>query len=112
MQQNLQEHYDYPSFSDDEVAFEECNQHNGFVGEKIGIEELINKKIVFLDFYEMESRFKRFGDTVLMIQIILDGEKRVVFTQSKRIAKTLKIFKDKLPRSGTIVKENRALFIK
>lgn len=102
---------DCPAFSDDKESFDLVNQHTGFCGDKIKIDRVIGKKVVFLDFVVLPSQYRRFGDNVTMIQIILDGEHRVLFTQSKHITRALEIFKDKLPRCGTIIKEDRALKI-
>lgn len=68
----------------------------------------MNKRIIFLAFKIRPSNFKRFGDEVLMVQVLVDGEKRVFFTQSQRIRAMLTEFEQLLPRAGTIVKENRA----
>lgn len=103
--------YDYPAFADDPDMLKQSNEHSGFVGNKIAIDKLFNRKIVFVDFVVSPSQYRRFGDKVTKVQIILDGEKRIFFTQSKNITKTLEVFKDKLPRIGTIVKEDRSLKI-
>lgn len=107
-----QDYDNCPEFSDDKEAFAESNQHSGFVGNKIPVERLINRKVIFLDFKIAPSQYRRFGDSVTQVQIVVDGEKRVFFTQSKNITRTLQVFKDKLPRCGVIVKEDRALKIK
>ena len=102
---------DYPAFADDPEMLKRSNEYNGFIGSKIPVDKLLNKKIVFVDFSVAPSQYKRFGESVTKVQIILDGEKHIFFTQSKNITKTLEVFKDKLPRVGTIVKDDRALKI-
>ncbi len=103
---------DYPAFADDPEMLKKSQEYSGFVGSKIQVDKLINKEIVFVDFVVTPSQYRRFGDSVTKVQIIVDGEKHIFFTQSKNITKTLEIFKDKLPRIGTLVKEDRALKIK
>ncbi len=99
---------DVPSFADDTETFAAANQYLGLEGDKISIEKLVDKPVKFLDFTIRESRYQRYGNEVLMVQVELDGVKRVFFTQSGRIRRTLELFKDKLPRMGTIKRENRA----
>lgn len=103
---------DYPAFADDPEMLKKSQEYSGFVGSKIQVDKLINKEIVFVDFVVTPSQYRRFGDSATKVQIIVDGEKHIFFTQSKNITKTLEIFKDKLPRIGTLVKEDRALKIK
>lgn len=102
----VQDYRAAPSFADDAEAFAAANEFNGFEGNKIRIHELENKQIVFLDFVIFPSKYHK-GATCVKAQIVFNNEKRVLFTGSKRIAKTLELFKDKLPRSGTIVRENQ-----
>ncbi len=102
----------YPAFTDEPEMFAKSNEHSAFVGTKIPVDRLIGKKIVFVDFIVSESQYRRFGDSVTKVQIILDGEKHIFFTQSKNITRTLEVFRSKLPRTGTIIKEDRALKIK
>lgn len=102
----------YPAFSDDPEMLKKSQEYSGFVGSKIQVDKLINREIVFVDFVVTPSQYRRFGDSVTKVQIIVDGEKHIFFTQSKNITKTLEIFKDKLPRVGRLVKEDRALKIK
>ncbi len=107
--QNFLQNYDNaPSFSDDAEAYKAANARLGLEGNKIKIEDLLGKRIVFLAFKVRPSNFKRFGDEVLMVQVLVDGEKRVFFTQSQRIRSMLSEFEHLLPRTGTIVQENRA----
>lgn len=105
---SVQEFDDVPSFADDAETFAEANRFLGLDGDKIFIEKLLNKPIKFLAFTVRESHYQRYGKEVLMVQVEVDGEKRVFFTQSARIRRTLELFQDKLPRVGTIKKENRA----
>ena len=91
---------EYPAFSDDPEMLKKSQEYSGFVGSKIQVDKLINREIVFVDFVVTPSQYRRFG------------EKHIFFTQSKNITKTLEIFKDKLPRVGRLVKEDRALKIK
>lgn len=102
----------YPAFADDPETLAKSSEYSGFVGSKIPVDKLLNKEIVFLDFIVTPSQYKRFGDSVTKVQIIVDGEKHIFFTQSKNITQTLSVFKDKLPRTGTLVKDDRALKIR
>lgn len=109
---NLLAESDCLAFSDDAELFAKANEHNGLQGEKIKIDRLIGKQIIFTDFEIIESQYKRAGDTVLKVQIILDNELRIFFTQSAYIRKTLELFSEYLPRKGTIIREDRAFKIK
>ena len=66
---------------------------------------------MFIDYVIIESHFKRYGDEICKVQIELNDEKRIFFTSSKNIRKTLEVFKDKLPRVGTIERDDRSLKI-
>lgn len=101
----LQDYESVAAFSDDEDTFAEANKFNGFEGNKVRIHELESKQIIFLEYVVFPSKYHK-DQLCLKAQIVVDGEKRVLFTGSKRIAKTLELFKDKLPRAGKIVREN------
>lgn len=100
-----------PSFSDDQELYNTAKAPDEFLGPKISVMDLVGKQIVFLDFVVIESHFKRYGDEICKVQIEVDNEKRIFFTSSKNIRKTLEVFKDKLPRVGTIECDDRALKI-
>lgn len=103
----LTDYDDAPAFADDAETLAEANNTGGFDGDKIRIREVENKRIIFVDFRTFPSKYQH-GNTCVEIQIVINGQKRVLFTGSKRIARTLELFKDKLPRAGKLINEGRS----
>jgi len=79
-----------------------------FVGDKIKIVRILNRKITVIDYRIEESKFQQGGgDKCLHMQIELDGTKHVVFTGSRNLAEVIqKIPKADFPFTTTIVKDN------
>lgn len=79
-----------------------------FEGEKIKIERILNKVIIVDAFKIDESKFKDKGNgKLLTIQIIVDNNKRVLFTGSINLMDMIQeVPKDKFPFQATIIKEN------
>ena len=109
--QEVSKNYCVPSFADDVELYNSVQVSDEFLGPKISVMDLIGKQIVFIDYVIIESHFKRYGDEICKVQIELNDEKRIFFTSSKNIRKTLEVFKDKLPRVGTIERDDRSLKI-
>lgn len=104
--------FNCPSFSDDDVLYKQlCQDYVGLTGEKISIDQLIDKEIVFKDFILTKGKYYNENDC-MKIQVMFDGRERVFFTQSAYIMKTLLLYKEKLPRKGTITRQNRAYMLK
>lgn len=73
-------------------------------GTKITMLELLNKPVIIYQFRVLKSKFDT-GKEVLQIQLELDNELRVIFTESKVIRNQLEDIQDKLPVRATFKKE-------
>jgi hypothetical protein len=74
-------------------------------GEKIKIDAVLNREIKVLAYKARESKFSRKNsETCLMLQVELDGEKRVIFTGSSVLADQVDRYKEELPFLATIIK--------
>lgn len=72
-------------------------------GTKKRLEEILNKKIVLLDFRITKSN-KRENSECLQIQFLDDGDVHVLFTGSGVLIDQIQSIKDKLPLKTTVVK--------
>ncbi len=90
---------DYPHFNDFE------DERGGLEGEKVNVEDILNKEILVTDFQFRQSHYHK-GD-YMILQFRNDGELKVVFTATEVVKKQLERHKDQLPFYGTIVKKNR-----
>lgn len=73
-----------------------------FTGDKITPKKLLNREIKVLDF-KIEPSKKKENSDYLTLQIVLDNEKRVVFSGAKGLINQIKqVKKDKLPFITTI----------
>lgn len=80
-----------------------------FTGEKIKINNLLNKEIIIVDFRIAPSNFEGKGDR-LDLQIEYRDELRVVFTGGKYLIQTIeKVPKDKFPFKTKICKNGEYL---
>lgn len=84
------------------------SQNLGFEGEKIKIDRILNKPIIVEAYKKGESNFKEKGSgKLLTLQIIVDNNKRVLFTGSTNLMEMIeRVPKDKFPFMTTIIKEN------
>lgn len=89
-------------------SFKEFNikpTQNGFLGDKIKIDRILNQEITVEDFKIGPSKFK--DAKCLHLQIEFASNKRVVFTAAKSLIEQI----EQVPRSGfpfktTIIREN------
>ncbi|TDE53785.1 hypothetical protein [Flavobacterium sp. GT3P67] len=80
-----------------------------FVGEKIKINNLLDKEIIVVDFRVLPSNYEGKGDR-LDIQIEYRDEPRVIFTGGKYLRQTIeKVPKDKFPFKTKIKKNGEYL---
>lgn len=80
---------------------------NGFEGDKIKIDRILNREIVVHDFKIEKSKFADKCDKCLHLQISVDDRKHVVFCTGVALQTILmQIPKDNFPFATTIVKEN------
>lgn len=84
-------------------------QYNNFLGNKIEIDDLLNKQIVVHAYKIGPSKYPERGNgKCLTLQITMDGEQRVAFLGSVYLQKTIELVpKDKFPFTTTIVKKNK-----
>jgi hypothetical protein len=67
-------------------------------GEKISIHDVVGKDIVVLAFAERASRYAKSKDGIYtIIQIELEGERRVFFTASRVLRDQLNAYRGELP---------------
>lgn len=72
-------------------------------GKKVGMNEVLDRKLVVLGFAERNSRFAKSPDgKYLIIQVSLEGERYVFFTASSILRKQLEEHQDKLPFTAKI----------
>ena len=86
-------------------------QHDAlFPGKKIGIEYILDQKIVVLDWKVRDSKFKDGSGKCLHLSLEFQGEKRVLFSGSMILADILaKLPKEDFPFETTIKRQYRAL---
>lgn len=67
-------------------------------GEKISINDVVGKDIIVLDYADRPSRYAKTKDECYtIIQIELEGEKRVIFTGSSVLKDQLNTYRSELP---------------
>lgn len=81
---------------------------NCFEGDKIKIAKMINKSIIIEAFKIEESKYKDKGNgKCLYLQIIVDNDKRVLFTGSASLQEMIqRVPEGGFPFTTTIIKEN------
>lgn len=86
-------------------------QIKGFEGDKIKMERIINRQVIVDAFKIERSKFEEKGNGhCLHLQIIVDGEKRVLFSGSTFLMDMIKqVPENKFPFTTTIVKDNDSL---
>lgn len=84
---------------------------NGFIGDKIKINKILNREITVLEYKIEESKYKEKGNgKCLHMQIAIGEAKHIVFTGSTVLMETLKqVSKEKFPFVTKIVLENERL---
>lgn len=80
--------------------------HEGFVGDKIKIDKILNRPIVVYKFKEEDST-KKPGTKYLQLQLSIGDTKHVLFTGSKSLMQTIKkVPAADFPFETTIIKPN------
>lgn len=82
-----------------EFASEEC----GLDGDKIPMAEILNKEITVTAYRIMQSKAVK-GKECLQLQVELDGENRVVFTNSVVLIRQTQQFAKEIPFLAIIIK--------
>lgn len=78
-------------------------------GDKIDMDDLLNREIVITAFSIDTSKFPEKGNGMrLTLQFIIDGRERVVFTGSLQLQDLIKkVDQNNFPFSTTIIKQNK-----
>lgn len=78
----------------------------GFIGDKIKIERVLNRKIIIHDFRIEDSKFGN-KTKCLYLQIELNATKHIIFTGSYGLLEQIQqVPKSEFPFTATIIKEN------
>lgn len=77
-----------------------------FIGEKIKISKVLNKEIKVLAFQVKKSKIEKDGFYIQM-QIEVDDERKVLFTNSSVLKDQLEKYKDNLPFITTIIQPKK-----
>lgn len=72
-------------------------------GDKIKIEDILNREIEVTAFKIMDSQYKK-NEKCLKLQFVLEGEKRVLFTGSNVLIDQCITYSDKMPFMAAIKK--------
>ncbi len=83
-----------------------ATEQHPFEGDKIRLDDVLNKEIVVKDFKIAKSKYEGKGNYVT-IQIEEENELKVVFTGSEVIATQCEKYKDEMPFMATIKKIDR-----
>lgn len=89
----------------DMKKFSEISKQSGpLEGRKISIDDILEKEVIVNTYDVIKGKYE--SETCLVIQIEFEGEKRVIFTGSEILTKTLKsISPEDFPFSTTIIKQ-------
>lgn len=85
--------------------FSDFSKEEIFDGDKISLNDVINKEILILGYKISESKFK--DREYMTLHISLDGEKHVIFTGSGVLMDQLNKYKEELPFVTIIRKINK-----
>lgn len=77
-----------------------------FIGEKIKISKVLNKEIKVLAFQVKKNKIEKDGFYIQM-QIEVDDERKVLFTNSSVLKDQLEKYKDTLPFITTIIQPKK-----
>lgn len=91
---------EYPKFGDF------ADETTPFEGDKIKIDDLLNKEILILGFKERESKQKK-NTSYITIQFKLDDTEHIMFTGSRVVADQLHKYEESIPFYATIKKIDR-----
>lgn len=77
-------------------------------GEKIKIEEVLDKEIEIVGYKTSESKYKKNNcDKVLTIEFRLNSEDKILFTGSKILMEQIEKYKDEIPFIAKIEKRHK-----
>lgn len=82
-------------------------QLKSFTGDKIKLDRVLNKPITVEDYKIEQSKYEKGNGKCLYIQIVVDQERRVLFTGSLTLMDMIQqVPKEGFPFNTTIVKQN------
>ncbi len=87
-----------------------ASDEKSFIGDKIKIEEILEKDIVLHDYKETKSKYPEKGGgfcLTLSIEIVGNPQKNIIFTGSSVIANQCRKYKEMMPFSTKITKINK-----
>ncbi|NCA74470.1 MAG: hypothetical protein EOM93_06485 [Gammaproteobacteria bacterium] len=76
-------------------------------GDKIKLDDVLNREIVVLGYRVKESKYPKSGDKCLTLQISMDEKRCVVFTGSGVLLEQVEKYQEKIPFIATIKKIDR-----
>jgi RNA-directed DNA polymerase len=76
-------------------------------GDKIGIQEVLNKEIIITNFRIMKSKYEKENYTQIQLKLHENDEEKVLFTGAVVLTDQLEKYKDKIPFTATIVKPHK-----
>lgn len=83
-----------------------ADENNRFEGDKIRIDDVLNKKIIVQKFMLNKSKYEGKGSYVT-IQILIDDVPKVIFTGSQVISSQCDKYEKEMPFMATIKKIDR-----
>jgi hypothetical protein len=76
-------------------------------GDKIRIDDVLNKELIVTGYRIKESKYPKSGSKCLMLQVVLDDKKFVLFTGSVVLSEQMEKYQAHLPFLATIRKIDR-----
>lgn len=76
-------------------------------GNKIRIDDILNKELIITGYKIKESKYPKSGPKCLTLQVVLDDKKYVLFTGSVVLLEQMEKYQDHLPFIATIQKIDR-----
>ncbi len=76
-------------------------------GDKIRIDDILNKELIITGYKIKESKYPKSGPKCLTLQVVLDDKKYVLFTGSVVLLEQMEKYQDHLPFIATIQKIDR-----
>jgi len=88
--------------------FKDFSDEKALEGEKLKMDDILNKEILIKDFNIKKSRYsKNETGMYLMLQFELNGETKVLFTGSDVLIKQLQKYKEHIPFMAILKKINK-----
>lgn len=88
--------------------FSDFAKEINITGDKIKIDEILNKEIEVINYKITESKYKnKDNNKLLTLQIKVNNEERVIFTGSNILIEQCEKYKNEMPFLATIKKINK-----